>query len=255
MKEQQHDISPEELRKRVLYSLLLPAVRLARLVRIPLKDLTGLVAIIYFEELRTQGLTLKESAEALGMSQRTAVRLSKELREPFFLPEVTHNLQRHLEFMLATRPMGFARLRQVLPQTNGDKIEEALQSLLEQGRIRELNGRTKLYTGSNIGTRRLVGDSWISRVGALNSLMGNLFNATYGRLLRNEPRAFVRTLSFNAPPGVVEQLHRFYENVIRREVENMDKQAEQNESDELMQLSLCWAPYEYLNDKEDQKGK
>ena len=125
------DITAKELEKRVIYSLLKAAVRLSRVFGVPLKELVYWVETAYFRELRATGKTLKETSEALSVSQRTAVRLSKQLRESFFRPEVTHSLPLRIEFMLWARPMGEARIVQVLPDADEAQVREALETLLE----------------------------------------------------------------------------------------------------------------------------
>ena len=136
-------ISNEELQQRVIYSLVTSAVKLARAFGLPLKDLLRAVETAYFREVRDGGATLADTAHALGVSQRTAVRLSKQLREAFLLPEISHNLPRRIEVMLATRPMGLARLVQLLPQQRGqsslykrfDKHRRSLAEAIAGGKL------------------------------------------------------------------------------------------------------------------------
>ena len=217
---------------------------------ISLRELIGWVETAYFREVRAQGLTLKESGKALGISQRTAVRLSKQLREAFFLPETSHHLGRRIEFMLATRPMGMARIRQVLPEAEANAVDEAVVVLLREGRLREVKGRTLMFE-SVAELSRLPRDTWLTRVGALNSFVENLANVAYGRFFRLEERSFARTLSFFMLPDDQDQLGEIYEEVLLPRVRAISKHAEDDETAESMQMSLCWAPYEYL---EKQRG-
>jgi hypothetical protein len=249
-----HDhISPDELKLRVIYSLATSAVKLARAFRIPLKDLLRAVETAYFREVRNGGATLSETADALGVSQRTAVRLSKQLREAFLLPEVSHNLPRRIEVMLATRPMGVARLVQLLPNVNEDHVRGIVDGLVAAGRLREVSGRTTMYeTASDL--RRLPRDSWIAKVGALNSLAENLANTAYGRFFRDEPRAFARTLSFSMRPGALERLGALYEASILDTVRQLNTDADEAHEHVGMQMSVCWAPYEYLDTVEGEES-
>lgn len=253
---QGEQISDSELRKRVIYSLLTPAVKLARLFGVPLKDLTTWVETAYFYEVRSTGATLEISGKALGVSQRKATRLSKQLRESFFLPEVGHNLPRRIEFMLWAQPMGSARIKQVLPGVTESAVEAALDVLLSRGRIRERVGRTLMYEAVE-SVRRLPRDTWMARIGGLNSFVENLTHATFGRFFRREPRAFARTVSFQVPPGAVNELDKLYEELLLPRLREITEQAEECESGEPMQLSLCWAPYEYLKEDkdDDQRGE
>ena len=247
--EHEQDISPKELEKRVIYSLLKAAVRLSRVFKVPLKELVYWVETAYFRELRGMGGTLKETSEALSVSQRTAVRLSKQLRESFFLPEVKHSLPLRIEFMLWARPMGEARIVQVLPDANEAQVREALEGLLESGRIRERRGRTLMYEKVT-NLRRLPRDTWMARIGALNSLMENLSNATYGRFFRGEKKAFARTMRFQIDPDDFAELLKIYESTLLPRLTEISDKGEQCEHAVAMQLSLCWAPYEYIDTQE-----
>ena len=247
------DIPPKELQRRVLYSLIMSAVRIARKFRIPLKELISLVETGYFREIRAEGRTLKESAELLGVSQRTAVRLSKQLRDAFFIPEVGHNLPRRIEFMLATRPMGAARLVQVLRDTDASLVEQTIQDLLAGGRIREVRGRTLMYEAVT-DLRRLPRDTWMARVGGLNSFVENITNTTYGRFFTGDQRTFARTLTFSLRPEDLEVLGALYEQQVLRTVRELGDEADAAESAVDMQLSVCWAPYEYLTSEDEDKS-
>jgi hypothetical protein len=224
----------------------LAAVKLARRFGMPLKELTDWVETAYFREVRAQGKTLKEAGDVLGVSQRTAVRLSKQLRESFFfLPEAHHNLQRRIEFMLGAQAMGAARVKQVLPDIDPEQVEEALASLLAQGRVAEVSGRTLMYR-SVADVRRLPRDTWMERIGGLNSFVENLASATYGRFFAREERAFARTVSFPMSPQDLARLRALYEDQVRPALEQLGAEADQHGDGVPMQLSLCWAPYEYL---------
>lgn len=248
------EIPDRELQRRVMFSLLSPVVRMARLFGVPLKELTGWVEAAYFQELRAQGLTLKEIGGALAVSERTAVNLSKKLRERFLLPEHEHNLPRRVEFLLGVRPMGEARIKQLMPEVEPDEVDRVLETLRKQGRIKEVPGRTLKYALAQ-PVVRLPRDTWMARVGALNSFAENLTNAVYGRFFRREPRAFARTVTFQGKPEAYERLGAFYEEVMLPQLRELmadveteeDGQSEEHEG-QAVQVSLCWAPYEYTRD-------
>ncbi|MEL6177688.1 MAG: hypothetical protein AAFS10_01985 [Myxococcota bacterium] len=257
MTDKDHDseqISDNELRRRVIYSVLLPAVKLAYLFNIPLKELLGWVETAYFHEVRSTGATLKETSQTLKISQRTAVRLSKQLRESFFLPEVKHNLPRRIEFMLWTQPMSEARLVQVLRDVEPEKVREALVALQTRGRIVEKQGRTLMYeTRANL--RRLPRDTWMARIGGLNSLMENVTNTIYGRFFHNEERAFARTLSFQMPATGLGRLKELYEAQLLPRLKSISDDAVPGDEEGFeMQLTLCWAPYEYTSQMDSDQG-
>ncbi|MEC9397955.1 MAG: hypothetical protein VYE40_04705 [Myxococcota bacterium] len=241
-----------EVLRRVLFSLMLPTTRVASTQEFPLKELTTLLRLAYFRQLRGRGKTLREISDTLDVSVRTAKRLSQRLKENFFLPELEHELPRRIEFMLWAAPMSLARLNQVIEDADLDEIDAALEQLLDEERAVEVEDRPGFYMAPRVETR-LVKDSMVSRIGALNSFLGNITNAIHGRFFNADPTSFVRTLSFRIAPEQLTELRALYEQLYEqlREMEQTSR-SEQDEEELLeMQLSLCWAPYEREEEVEE----
>ena len=130
-------IAPQELQWRVVYSLLRPAVRLASVFELSLRDLKERLGVSYLHELKRRGLTQSESADRIGVSRRTIISLSRKLRENFFEPERHEGAQRRILFMLWAETMSAGRLKQSLGgEFEDDEIEDALATLVDQGAIR-----------------------------------------------------------------------------------------------------------------------
>ena len=242
--QQPEDLPRQELQQRVLYALLVPAVRLAHVFGVSLKDLRGLVDTAYFQELRSAGLTHQQISKALGVSKRTAVSLSRQAREQFVGPAVHHNLPRRIEFMLGAEPMGEGRIHQLLPGVEPEDIRQALEELRAQGRVREIKGRTLKFAPA-ASVRSLPRDTWIARIGGLNSFTENLTNAVFGRFFRDEPRTFARTLTFHGGPQVFKEMTRIYQEAFLPGLQGLHYE-EHAEDAQAAQVSLCWAPYEYI---------
>ena len=240
------DISKDELRDRVIYALLLPASRMARVFGLSLRDLSGWLEMAYFHELRDHGAKMKDVAEHMQISMRKAAQLSARLKTNFLDSEREVGLPRRIEFVLWAEPLSAARLKQVLVEEDPDAIDEAIAALLQQGRIREIAGRQTLYEVTK-SEFRLVHDTWISRVDALTNLAGTVAHAAFGRFFANEKRALARTLSFRVAPEELDELRRLYEEHIFPTLRDLDERAKDRDDAEQIDLSLCWAPYEYLN--------
>ncbi len=245
------DIDNEELVRRVIYALARAIVKMAAAFDLSLKDLSSLVEMAYFHELRSQGKTLRETSEALAVSQRKSVRLAKLLRENFIQPELEHNLPRRIEFMLWSQPMSTTRLAQVLKDVDAEAVEAAVQELLTQQRVEPVHSRNVVKYKPASALRKLPHDTWMRRIGALGSFVDNLADATYGRFFDRQPKAFARTLSFALPPGAHAELETWYEAEVLAKVIELSEAADESEERQDFQLSLCWAPYEYLRSKGD----
>lgn len=244
----EEQVTDEELRRRVVHVMLRPAARLGRAFGISLKELRAGLDMAYYYELVDMGLTQREVADRLGVSERTAGKLARQLRERFLQPELQHNLPRRIEFMLGTTPMGEGRLCQVMPETDPEHVKAAIAELLAQRRIREIPGRRPKYEPSS-PVRRLPRDTWMDRVGALASFSENLTNAVFGRFFRTERRAFARTVTFRGRPEVFERLAALYEERVLPELEaiSLEGDAAEHSDSEAVQMSICWAPYEYMD--------
>ena len=248
------EINEEELVQRMLYAFLKPVVRLASRFRVPMKTIATLVQTAYFQELRDSGATLDEAADRLGVSRRSAARLSSRLKSRFLAPEMGHNLPRRIEFMLGAEPMSATRIHQVMRESRDD-IDAAIETLVVEERIELLPGRTPVYRPTP-GTRELPRDSWVRRVGALTSLMENLGDAAYGRFFGALPTTFLRTLTFRAPPESSAELEEmFYESVLGKVTElrdRVDAVPETHADADRFQLSVCWAPCELLRSENEE---
>ena len=252
------DITAEELRLRVLFSLLGPVVALADRFGVSLKELTEWTRLAYFRHLRDAGLGLAEVAERLDVSERTAKTLSRQLRESFFLPEREHNLPTRIEFMLWRQPMSEGRLKQVLPDDR-EAVEEALVQLLEQQRIapvRDDGDSTVPTYAPTQSVNSQIGEAWVKRIGSLNSLMGNLHQVVQRRFFGEDARAFARTLTFMLRPEGFGALERLFLETLVPAIAALDEEAAHGTdegSDEAVgvKLSLLWAPEDEGRSRED----
>ena len=98
-----------------------------------------------------------------------------------------------------------------------------------------------------LGPYYVCASSPLMVTGDMDSFAENLANTAYGRFFRDEPRAFARTLSFSMRPGALERLGALYEESILGTVRQLNTDADEADEHVGMQMSVCWAPYEYLD--------
>ena len=232
-----------ELERRVLYSLMRAVVRLAKVFRISLEDIQGLLQMAYFNELRTtDGLTLLEVAELLSVSRRSAARMSKQLKTNFFRPEREHELPRRILFMLWAESMSRARIVRELRDVDDREVDAALERLLEDGRIVREEGRVVTYATTR-AAERMVLPGWTARIGALNSLAGNVASVVYGRFFADAPESFARTLSFRLRREDLPKLKQLYDEAVWPRLEALDEASSADDEALAMNLTICWAEY------------
>jgi hypothetical protein len=250
-------ISEHELRSRVVYTLFLPPVRLARYFAVDLARMKEWLEMAYFHELRRDGFKQREIAEVMGVSMSKVSLLSKQLKGNFLRAEQEEALPRRIEFMLWAEPLSLLKLKQVLQDVDSLEIEQAVEELEQEGRIGKVaQGTTEVYE-LKIQTDRRVWDSWVARVDGLQDALGNITNVIYGRFFAEEPLAFARTLSFRLRRDRLHVLQELYEQHIFKTIVELDEEAgalpedEQDIEIEELSISLFWGPYLYLKRKFD----
>lgn len=242
-----HELSQEELVRRVLYSVMTPTVRLARVFSVPLKETVHWTQVATFHELRKRGWTLQQIAEALDVSVRKASQLSAQLKENFFVPEREHELPRRIEFLLWAEPMSAARIRQVLRDEGGEPIDEAeivaaIETLEAQERVRlEAQGTTQVYVLSRRASR-MYQDRWMTRIDGLNHMLSALTQAILGRFFEADPATFARTVTLHMRPEDTAALERFYQETIWPFLAQLDEVAAEDPEARPVDLGIFWAP-------------
>lgn len=241
-----HDIDERELERRLVHALARLVARFAGAFEMPLAELVDLVQAAHLQTLRERGLTLGDIGRRMDVSERHAKRLMKQLRESFLDTERSYDLPVRIEFMLWAQPMSAARLKQVM-RDEPAAIDQAIERLVETGRVAIDAGRTPLLRPTT-QVQSLVRDTWLARIGALNSFVGNFGDAVWGRFIDASPRSFARTLSFLVREEDVPELQRFFSESLVPFMSGLDAAAADADPTrrEPYRLSLCWSPFESM---------
>lgn len=234
-------ISDDELQQRVIYSLLRPAARLARLFGVPLKEIVGWLELAYFHELKDAGLTQRESASLFGVSTRKVAQLAARLKQNFFRPERDEELPRRIEFMLWAGPESEGRIIQSLDGYTPDEVRHALELLVDQERVVRTDGRTVYYEVPR-SEFRLYQDHWMAKIDGLNNHLFSVVDSIFGRFFKDDERAFARTLNFRIRKEDIGELRKLYEEVIFPRLRDLDEAAKNADDAEEVGLSINWAP-------------
>lgn len=232
---------PEELRGRVVFSMLRPAILLSRAFELPLRDVRKWFELAYFRELRRQGLSVRQASDALDVSVRKVAELSAELKRNFFDPERVEGLPRRIEFMLTNGPMTEGRIRQALSEHPEAEVDAALAQLVEQLRIARIPGRTPVYTVASRETR-LVRPGWRARIDGLNQLVSTVTSVVWGRFFRQDAAAFARTLQLRVRQRDLQKLNELYELHIWPALRELDAAAADDDDAIPLSVSVLWGP-------------
>ncbi len=241
-------ISDEELQERVIYATLGPAVRLARVFRVPLSDLKHWLDMAYYHETKRQNLKMKEVAALMSVSMSKVALLSRQLKENFIREDLVAELPRRIEFMLWAQPLSLAKLNQVLTDATEEEVEAAIQELLDDGRIELAGTETLPQYQLSISVDRRTWDSWLARIDGLNNVLRNVGDAVFSRFFAdNKNTSFARTLTFRVRDEDYAKLQEFYETQLFELIQELDKAADDDEGAQPVSLSLFWAPHDLLN--------
>ena len=234
------DVS-EEFIRRLVYSLLKPGTKIADRFHVPLKQVTQLVQLVFYEKKRGRGLSIKQISEEFQTSTRTVDRLIKSLREDFFDPETEHELPRKIEFLLWAEPLGAQRIAQLLPDHSEDAIRDALELLIDQQRVVAQEGRTTLYAATQ-KANRLSDSTEAAKIDALNHLLGTVIEAVERRFLERDPRAGARNVSLRLRREDLSEIEHLYETVIWPKLCELDERASDAEDTIELGWVTCWSP-------------
>ena len=190
---------------------------------VPMRTLAELLRLNYFEVLRREGLSQAAIGERLGQTARHMRTLASKLKSDFFTAEREVGLVREIESEVArSSPTAKSLYASASGWASAD-IDEALETLLAEGRIIRKKGRFE------IAPRYLVlsSDKFHHRVDALNHFLDGVTRAVAQRLIFEErDRSMVKTISFVARPGKLEELLRTLEANLRREIAVLEEDAQ-----------------------------
>ena len=245
------EIDPGELHWRIIYSLYLPAVRLASLFGLPLKEMKEWLGVAYLHELKRRGLSQKESALHIDVSRRTIIELTRKLRENFFAPERHEGVARKILFLLWAEPMTLGRIKQAFSEEDGEalaQIEGVLEAMCEEGVLECEERQGVMEYGLRRGAFRLYRDNWIARIDALNNQLEHLADTIFARFLKRDESSFVRTVTLTMRKEDRARLEELYREVIFPALVAFDEAAKGASEEEVqnMELNISWAPKDFI---------
>jgi hypothetical protein len=190
---------------------------------VPMRTLAELLRLNYFEVLRREGLSQAAIGERLGQTARHMRTLASKLKGDFFAAEREIGRVRDVETEVARANPTSKALYASLPAWPPAEIDDALETLLAEGRIVRDKSRYR------VAPRYLVlsSDKFHHRIDALNHFLDGVTRAVAQRLIFEErERAMVKTISFVARPAKLEELLRSLEANLRRDIAILEEDAQ-----------------------------
>lgn len=226
---------------RLVYSLLKPAIRAAARFRLPIKSLTEMLRLAYFEHLSRSGMSMTEIAEQFGQSTRHMRSLAQRLDSSFFEAERDVGLGREIEARVAAEFVDQDELAEQLPSWSRDEIREATEQLIREERLeRDAQGRVRASQRYVV----LRSDGFQHRIDSLNHFLDGIYRAAMQRLVRDDHQtAMMKTISFSARKDDLTEFLGRLEGDLRRDLAEVDEKAcFEGHADERYTLTFGMAP-------------
>ena len=203
------DSSLTEFNRRLVYTILKPAVRLSRMLRLPLGVVEELCRMAYFEEVRIRGgASQAETAALMGKSLRTIGNLERNFRGDFLAPERELGWARELEGTLSQTPLTISDLHVQIPHLDRDDITRLIESLVAVGRVSRVESDDgEIHYTLNPQFVSLVEDDVSAKLDGLVHQFDVILEAVKSSFFNvSKHPARARTLNFSADPDSMEAL-------------------------------------------------
>lgn len=236
-------VSTLEFQRRLVFSLLKPAVRLARRFRLPLKDFEHLCRLACFEEYRRRGgLSHADLSRTFGLSLRTIGNLERAYRADFFAPERELAQRRRVEDALRAGHATVAAVADVV-KVDAAEAERLLEVLVAGGRVQRDGspGEAARYR-LDPAYRNLMRADLDARVDGVNHQLDVMFETLRCRLLGDDGPALGRTLSFQGRDEDVAAMAETLVRALRAACGDVDDRAQEHGGDRAFAVTLALAP-------------
>jgi hypothetical protein len=209
---------------RLVYSLLKPVVQAAARFHVPMRTVSELVRLAYFEHLQREGLTQAAIGRRLGQTDRHMRSLAKRLKGDFFEAEHEVGVVRELENLIASARPRANELRAKLPGVDAEELQRALAVLEDEGRVEQSSdGRLQAPARYHV----LSSDQFHHRVDALNHFLDGMYRAVLHRLVFDEREgSMIKAISFSALPSTLQAFLTRFEGDLRRDIAALEEEAQ-----------------------------
>jgi len=241
------------MQRRLVFSLLKPAVRAAARFGVPIRELGELLRLALYEELAREGRTQAEIARQFGQTPRHMRSLARRLQSGFFQAEREVGLVREVEALVAEKSPSEREAAQALRSWTKAEVADAVAILVDEGRI-ERGADGRLVTARRYVVLR--SDGFHRRIDSLNHFLDGAYRAVLHRLVFDEQRlAMMKTLSFSAIGDELAAFLARLEGELRREVATLDERATfAGRAEERYTLAITLAPVREAPDPPERGG-
>jgi transcriptional regulator len=216
-------------------------VRAAARFHIPMRTVSELVRLAYFEHLQREGLTQADIAKRFGQTDRHMRSLAKRLKSDFFAAEHDVGVVREIENLVAAARPRPDEIAVKVPEIEPAELDRAMTVLATEGRI-ELAEDGRLQAPARYHV--LSSDQFHHRVDALNHFLDGMYRAVLHRLVFDDRQgSMVKAISFTALPSSLQAFVARFEGELRRNIAALEEEAQfQGKTDARYTMGVTLAP-------------
>lgn len=235
-------LSPLDLRLKVVGLMLEPAVRLARVISLPLDDLHELATVAYFREARQHGMSFRMIARRFDKSVRTITYLAQRASVDGRALDLSQRLtwrRKILELIMNEPGVRADDLSGRLVGAPEGVLDAECGELLEDGTLENHDGVLSIAKHH----LDMVSSDPEKRIDSLRHFLTTVTAVIYRRFFEPTPEAeaFARVLTFRANHGKVGELRDALYEQIRGQVFSADDADGTDSNAAAASLSFCIA--------------
>ena len=231
---------------RLVFSALKLAIKLALQFEMSIKKIHELTEMAYFEELRKQNKTLKEIADILQITPRTAANYHNKFKSDFFVPENIDGLAYRIETALyEKKKLPLSDIEQLFHEEEPQAVSSALKKLIKNECIELELGMYKRSQKHNI----LLQDEFDSKIAGFNNQINTIYETVWNRIVNNDKEnSMARTFKFESNTTQVKIMNSAVIEFLRDAVITSEKNVLQQNDTHTYELTIAVTKTQTMQD-------
>ncbi len=222
---------------RLVFSALKLAIKLALQFEISIKKIHELSEMAYFEELRKQNKTLKEIADILQITPRTAANYHNKFKSDFFAPENIDGLAYRIETALyEKKKLHLSDIERLFHEEEPQELSAALKKLIKNECIEIELGMYKRSPKHSI----LLQDEFDSKIAGFNNQINTIYETVWNRIVNNDKEnSMARTFKFESNTTQIKIMNDAVVEFLRDQVITSEKKIAEQRDTNTYELTIA----------------
>lgn len=229
-------------RLEVLTCMFVPAIRVARHMKLPLDALIEIVETAYVLEHQRAGFSFTQVAARIQRSRRSVATIAARAKSDFAGATTSSFAAMRTEALRAVghelQTRGHAEEHQVLsriPRGERDRVEQTLNALVEEGLLREVFRKEQRFFEPLQALVADVGPSDDRKLWGLKNVLSGfsalVMNTFFSARRRDAPKGSAKIWSFSASPSTFAQIQETLHALVLERAVQADEEATNHKHD------------------------